>query len=378
MTVYISDLPLPEGVEIKQLRINQFIPKDSKRRDEPKVNYGWESLARMPLGVVPVEEDGSVYFEAPVKKLLQFQLLDGNGMAVQSMRSNAFVHPGEHLTCVGCHESKWEAPPINPNPLALQRPPSQIMPEAGGREPVNFHRLAKPVLEEKCAPCHQSQNQGPQDISYWALEPYSFYFTGGMVNEWPVQIHGGSRTIPGRFGALESRMGKAMLNDTHLAAMNRGDYSREDMRRIALWLDLNSNELGAYHNADAQYRGELVWPLLDVDPDDPLGVESGPVPGQTDVFRFLKGRYPSIQFRQQISISLHGRSLSIGNPGRQDLIVSILNLAGKSMYIVHLDDRQAQSMLDLSSEKIAHGLYAISIKNAHGLPLLAKPVIISR
>ena len=41
-----------------------------------------------------------------------------------------------------------------------------------------------------------------------------------------------------------------------------------------MWLDCNSNELGAYVNEDAQRRGELVWPVFDVDPDNPAGIET--------------------------------------------------------------------------------------------------------
>ena len=41
--------------------------------------------APTPLGVVPVEKDGSVHFKAPVGKAIYFQLLDPNGMAVQSI-----------------------------------------------------------------------------------------------------------------------------------------------------------------------------------------------------------------------------------------------------------------------------------------------------
>jgi hypothetical protein len=31
--------------------------------------------------------------------------------------------------------------------MAVQRSPSDITPEAGGLEPINFHRLVKPVRE---------------------------------------------------------------------------------------------------------------------------------------------------------------------------------------------------------------------------------------
>ena len=36
----------------------------------------------------------------------------------------------------------------------------------------------------------------------------------------------------------------------------------EEMRRITLWLDCNSNFYGAYYDIARQAKGELVWPRL--------------------------------------------------------------------------------------------------------------------
>ena len=36
----------------------------------------------------------------------------------------------------------------------------------------------------------------------------------------------------------------------------------EDLRRLVLWLDANSNFYGAYHDLEKQARGELVMPGL--------------------------------------------------------------------------------------------------------------------
>jgi len=46
-----------------------------------------------------------------------------------------------------------------------------------------------------------------------------------------------------------------------------------EFRRISLWLDCNANELGAYTHVAEQRRGEIVWPKLDVDPLNPLGLQ---------------------------------------------------------------------------------------------------------
>ena len=147
MNAYIADIPLPRGVKIKWLRVVQVIPQLQARMNTPSIGYATESLARVPLGVVPVEEDGSVYFKAPVEKEIYFQLLDENGLAVHSMRSGTYVHPGEQMSCLGCHEDKSKSPPPNPNPLALQRPPSELRPEVSqGAIPYNWHLLTVTVM----------------------------------------------------------------------------------------------------------------------------------------------------------------------------------------------------------------------------------------
>lgn len=261
-------MPWPEGTRIKWLRVTQNILKPNHEMDKPRIGYGEENCPRIPRGIVPVEPDGSAYFEAPVEKELIFQVLDENHMAVQSMKSVAYVHPGERLTCVGCHESKTRTPPaLTRVPMAVRREPSKLQPEVSPVEPVSFHRLVRPIFEGRCIPCHQKERCGPQDMSYKALEPYAFYWAGGFAGHYLDPEHNGSRTIPGRFGARNSKIGRALLDDTH-----RGKIPRDAYRRIVLWLDSNSPELGAFHSEDAQRRGQLVWPKLDADPDNPLGL----------------------------------------------------------------------------------------------------------
>jgi hypothetical protein len=266
--VYTADIPLPAGVKIKWMRIVELIPKAvSWFYDAPKINYGYQSLVRMPLGIVPVEDDGSVYCEAPVNKCIYFQLLDENGIAVHSMRSATYVHPGEQLSCVGCHENKWQAVPPQ-NISASRRPPSIIAPEViDGTIPFNWYRLVKPVLDSKCASCHKSQQKGP-DMSYASLKSYTFWFEGGAGGEGSPG-NGGSRTTPGKFGSGFATLTK-YLDPAHYNVQ----LTAEERRRVTLWLDLNSNELGAYTNVEAQQRGEIVWPELDVDPANPIGTEN--------------------------------------------------------------------------------------------------------
>jgi hypothetical protein len=257
MNVYNSDFDWPPNTKITHLRIVQVIPKPGtwKDLDIPRIDYGTGTNARMVLGTVPVEEDGSAYFEAPVGKEIYFQALDSLGMAVVSMRSGTYVHPGEHLTCVGCHENKWEAVPVTPNPLALQRPPSPLSPGPEGSMPLSFERLARPVLDNNCIPCHRQQG-GFTTSDYGSLRERAFYFHGsGQCAEMAEADHGGSRSEAGRFGAHYSLMGRALLDDTHMQALRDNTITREDFDRIVTWLDLNSARYGAFRDADAQdYR----------------------------------------------------------------------------------------------------------------------------
>ncbi len=111
VNVYAADkaATLPKDVKVKWMRIVQVIPQMMddwfSLESVSQISFATDSIGRIPLGIVPVEEDGSVYCEAPVGKAIYFQLLDENGMAVHSMRSATYVHPGEHLSCMGCHEN---------------------------------------------------------------------------------------------------------------------------------------------------------------------------------------------------------------------------------------------------------------------------------
>ncbi len=105
-------------------------------------------------------------------------------------------------------------------------------------------------------------------MSFEALRPYVFYFAGGMSGSLTMPVHGGSRSIPGRIGAPNSRLGQALLDAHH-----RGRIAPDDYRRIVLWLDANAMRLGAFEDEDRQIAGELVWPAIDCDPRNPQGLE---------------------------------------------------------------------------------------------------------
>ena len=201
VNVYDADFDWPEDTRITALRVIQVLPKTTPPVDLPRIGAATETNARAVLGTVPVEADGSAHFKAPPGKLIYFQALDERGMAVQSMRSATYVHPGERLVCQGCHERKHDSPNVPQTiPLAMRRQPSRIHPECDGSNPFNYPRLVQPVLDRHCVPCHRRREavdlSGTPDAehgwtrSYAALTPsYGFYFhvSNGSINS---GVHG--------------------------------------------------------------------------------------------------------------------------------------------------------------------------------------------
>lgn len=267
MNVYRSDRAWPEGTRIAALRILQLLPKTTAPPNQPRIGVAEQTNARAVLGTVPVEADGSAYFRVPAGRPVYFQALDERQMAIQSMRSVTYFQPGEQAACQGCHEPLHQAPAAQPLPLALRRPPSELQPPPEGANPFSYVRLVQPVLDRHCVPCHQRKKAldltGAIEGSHgWTRSyihlagRYGFYFqvSNGAIN---MGVHGGSRTIPGHFGARAAPLLRYLDEGHHGVKL-----PPEDFQRITLWLDCNSEFLGAYEDAPAQARGEVIPPAL--------------------------------------------------------------------------------------------------------------------
>lgn len=350
--VYEGDIPLPTGVKVSAMRIVQVFPKETINVSEPRNGYPAEALARMSLGTVPVEEDGSVFCEAPVDKILYFQLLDEKGLAVQSMRSATYVHKGEQMACIGCHENKWKATPVTTNRIAFKRAPSKLTPDAGGVEPVNYARLAKPVFDKNCRSCHVQQSRSP-DFSFTSLKKYAFYFCGDG-NPWlngdiVTSLRGGSRTTPGKFGASYSTL-KKYIDGSH----QNVKLTSDEYKRVTLWLDLNSNELGADYNVTDQYAGKLVWPRIDLNQSNPQGIESSyPLMGDVSVSKHLY---------RPMKINKNGMLLSFNNPDFAISRVSLFDLSGRCVYTRNFNNEVNSFAIDLKNSKVAKGTYIVNVE----------------
>jgi hypothetical protein len=259
-----SLMPLPSERPVRELRVFQLLPKiGSHVVNDPRIGHANAENARMLLGSVPVETDGSAYFRAPAGKPVYFQAVDEHGRAVQSMRSAAYVQPGERRSCVGCHEPPGTVPPRTV-PLAARRAPSVIEPGPDGSRPLSFPRLVQPVLDRHCVRCHDGE-EGPEKsklaltgdsskpftVAYQNLKPFLRWY------EWGGASISQIATRPGQSGADASPLTRILDDPLHARHVNLSD---EERRRIYLWLDANAPFYGTYLKEEqlAQRRGETI------------------------------------------------------------------------------------------------------------------------
>jgi hypothetical protein len=88
------------------------IPSEEVRDfDNSAFGRSRNQLMREIIGYVPIEPDGSVYFDAPANVPLAFSILDVNGRRIGERHQNWLqLAAGEVRTCNGCHSQNSEAP----------------------------------------------------------------------------------------------------------------------------------------------------------------------------------------------------------------------------------------------------------------------------
>ena len=148
--------------EIRKLLVLETLPKPVNHSGtmEPTSLGGTFTLPRI-LGTVPVEPDGSAYFEVPALRPLFFVALDERDRSVKRMQSFLTVMPGETVGCAGCHENRAEAPLSVPRRAlaALARRPSPIEPIPDVPDVLDFPRDVQPILDRRCLGCHDDDKR---------------------------------------------------------------------------------------------------------------------------------------------------------------------------------------------------------------------------
>jgi len=220
----------------------------------------WHSLEdKRILGTVPVEEVGSVAFRVPCDRFVYFQLLDENHRMVQTMRSGTVLQSNETITCIGCHEDRLET---NANirqqvPEALKKPPRDLEKWYGDEmRNFGFMREVQPVFDKYCVECHDYGKPAGEKLNL--AHDRDLVFNTAYVSLWNSSyikcVGAGPAELlkAGNWGANSSPLMKEIEFPQireHIDADLKGKMSREDIDRIATWLDLNGVYYADYESA---------------------------------------------------------------------------------------------------------------------------------
>ena len=207
------------------------------------------------LGTVPVEADGSASFALPSDKFVYFQLLDQDGMMIQSMRSGTMVQSGERVGCAGCHDERRTAPPApnGPTPLALKRAPSRLEGWHGSPRMFNFRTEVQPVFDKHCVRCHDFGKDGGKKLNL--ASDRGLIFDVAYVNLWTK----GALTVMGAgppetqqpysWGSHASKLTKVL---TGPKPHNDVKLTPDELERVITWVDLNATYYPSYASAYPQ------------------------------------------------------------------------------------------------------------------------------
>jgi len=238
---------LPGDLPVTHLRIVQVLLKTTPNADSPRVGAAFAAPGKQVLGTVPVEADGSAFFEVPARTPVVFQALNAQGRAVQTMRSLVYLQPGEHRSCIGCHEHRTKTASASTPAQALGRAPSSIKPGPDGSRPFSYPRLVQPVLDQHCVRCHDGKKPG---LPVLTSEPegdftksYNALVSRVSFTAWnrPEQNFE-PMTAPLRFGAIASPLTK-MLDQGH----GKATLTPEDQERLNTWMDANALFYGTFN-----------------------------------------------------------------------------------------------------------------------------------
>jgi hypothetical protein len=208
----------------------------------PAMNWHDFSNKRI-LGTVPVEADGSVWLEVPSSRFVYFQLLDGNGMMVQSMRSGTMVHSGEQAACVGCHDERRTAPPNLPlaaAALAATPRPRRLEGWHGPAREFSYMEEVQPVFNRHCVACHDFGKEAGKVLN---LAPDRDLVFNTSYNElWRKKFIRVMGAGPPEIQPARSWGSHASKLVTTLRANSRcgGALNREELDRIMTWIDVNA------------------------------------------------------------------------------------------------------------------------------------------
>lgn len=204
------------------------------------------------LGTVPVEADGSASFAMPSDRFVYFQLLDKDGMMIQSMRSGTMVQSGEWVGCVGCHDERRAAPPslTGTNALALKRAPSRLEGWHGPPRLFNYRMDVQPVFDKHCVRCHNYGKEAGQKLVL--AGDRGLIFNASYVNLWTkgaLKVVGAGPPEIQQAYSWGSHASKLTLFREGINKHANVKITPQEFEKIVTWVDLNAPYYPDYASA---------------------------------------------------------------------------------------------------------------------------------
>lgn len=323
-TVFVQDVyqglePHVKRGEIKQIAVVQEIeksthtPQNNNRPDGPGmrniavfgfqfplVSCGATYAPKKVWGTAEVNADGSAAFRVPSEVPIYFLALDGEGRAVQRMRTFTHLMPGEIQGCVGCHADRNSVTPHRATHPAMRGAPQELRSPAWGVKGFSYPEVVQGVFDRHCVACHNEREQagkvdltgdltdffnvsydvlcrtGTQAQDHWikhgSPSGAEFDKVRGMSPfvEWIWTINGAETNIleiaPRRWGSPASKL-TAIIRSGHPDKDGKPQVNvpDDDRRRVYLWMDLNIPYYGTSSSNHKAHLGSRRMMPLDLD-----------------------------------------------------------------------------------------------------------------
>ena len=226
----------------------------------PVGRYGCSWEAKWIVGECPVESDGSAAFEVPPRTPLFLQLIDKNGVCIQTMRSWMTLQPGERFECMGCHEDK-NAAPLTQTPKAVNAVPLTKFQNTDGQYgSYSWVDFVQPVLDKNCVKsgCHDAGHSKLNlsgDKIVWSNN-LSDNTNNNAYRNWHQSYLNLSQDKYVHCNAIlgsAAPVGPRKLGSPKSAVIDRllgghKDVPKEAIEVIAAWIDLSIPHSGNYYD----------------------------------------------------------------------------------------------------------------------------------
>ena len=258
---------VPRGT-VKYLRVMEQVPRpwsvyqgyqaaDAAPGEMVAVSLYTHLSVKVLHGVAPVHDDGSACFQVPARRDIFLQALDKDFMEVQRMRTFVNFQPGERRSCVGCHETRNQAP-AEPAAVALAAAAGRLTPQPGeiAPWPLHYPTDVQPIFDRYCVSCHNSSAptapwifrgemtalfcRSYEAIIHKDLVGYIQEFVGPKP-EGAGAMGYAAAVPPYTYGSHKSKL---------ISVLRAGHYDvklpRTDFIRLATWVDANAPYYGSY------------------------------------------------------------------------------------------------------------------------------------